>query len=221
MKLNGKWGVAREWTDDSLPMARLVCQELGLKGGALRYGDYYGSGALPPLIMGLNCTGARKLRDCPFSVVAPMDPVDPVGVACKGERGTALLAAVGRCRAGEIGRGPLSAAFALHTLLPVCTLSIEIEKNNAFSPVGSQSIEEVRLAEGPTSREGRVEVKMRGRCATGNAGSRALPRHVRVYRVCWACWRAELLHPPCFCLSNDNAGSTVVDRSICRSTVHA
>ncbi|EFN54365.1 hypothetical protein CHLNCDRAFT_135643 [Chlorella variabilis] len=77
VKLNGKWGVAREWTDDSLPMARLVCQELGLKGGALRYGDYYGSGALPPLIMGLNCTGARKLRDCPFSVVAPMDPVDP------------------------------------------------------------------------------------------------------------------------------------------------
>ncbi|PSC74598.1 deleted in malignant brain tumors 1 -like isoform A [Micractinium conductrix] len=109
-KLNGRWGVVHVGIDDDLPAARLVCRELGLTGGALRYYGYYGAGALPPVLYGLNCTGAGKLRDCPFSG-GPSDGGDPLGVACQ----------------------------------------------------GSGAIEGLRLVEGPTSREGRVEVKMRGR----------------------------------------------------------
>ena len=85
-KLNGRWGVVHVGIDDDLPAARLVCRELGLTGGALRYYGYYGAGALPPVLYGLNCTGAGKLRDCPFSG-GPSDGGDPLGVACQGERG--------------------------------------------------------------------------------------------------------------------------------------
>lgn len=94
VELGRRWGIAQTGyiTSRTPGIAQVVCRSLGLRGGALRYGDFWGRGTLPPLIYGLGCLGTEaSLSGCAYAVpgefIQGATTDTSMGVACGGQCG--------------------------------------------------------------------------------------------------------------------------------------
>lgn len=137
MKLGGQWTPVQagwqpsRWPGHAARTARAVCGMLGLQGGAMRTGSFWGRGAVPPALAALDCRGSEASpSQCALGLPAPgASPV--VGISCSGEAEAvhaawqcALWAAP--CRTGEtqpcLAREtlrPMYSASATHRPAPV------------------------------------------------------------------------------------------------------
>ncbi|XP_076673301.1 uncharacterized protein LOC143371719 isoform X4 [Andrena cerasifolii] len=154
------WGVWGQVCDDGFGMidAHVICKELGFAFGAMeiRPGGYYGNLDPPTRFMvdQLKCLGNEtSLRECDFEGwgVHNCQPEEAVGVVCK--------TAVDSCPNGawKCDKSPECIPIAF-----ICDTVVDCADGSDESSVHCDAPFEIRLANGSSPLEGRVEVRHHG-----------------------------------------------------------